>query len=148
MTELADLTAVDLARAFEMGDCSPAEALQAVRARIEEWEPTINAVWHRDDDEADRQARASGDRWRAGEPLSLLDGVPVTLKENIATAGVATPLGSLASVLAPAPRDAPAAARLREAGAVLVAKTTMPDFGMLTSGVSTKHGTTRNPWNP
>jgi aspartyl-tRNA(Asn)/glutamyl-tRNA(Gln) amidotransferase subunit A len=148
MTDLADLTAVDLAHAFEAGDCSPAEALQAVRARIDQWEPTINAVWHRDDDAADRQARKAGDRWRAGEPLSLLDGVPVTLKENIATAGVETPLGSAATVLAPAPHDAPAAARLREAGAVLVAKTTMPDFGMLTSGVSTKHGTTRSPWNP
>ena len=148
MTDLADLTAVDLARAFEVGDCSPAEAVQAVRARIERWEPTINALWHRYDGEADQQARASGDRWRSGEPLSLLDGVPVTIKENIATAGVASPLGSAASLPAPARRDAPAAARLKEAGAVLVAKTTMPDFGMLTSGVSTKHGTTRSPWNP
>ncbi|HEX3978658.1 MAG TPA: amidase [Solirubrobacteraceae bacterium] len=148
MTDLADLTAVDLARAYEIGDCSPSEALRAVRARIDQWEPTINALWHRDDAEADRQAKAAEERWRAGEPLSPLDGVPVTLKENIATAGVATPLGSQATILAPAPRDAPAAARLKEAGAVLVAKTTMPDFGMLTSGVSTKHGTTRSPWNP
>ena len=60
MTDLADLTAVDLARAFEAGDCSPAEALRAVRARIEAWEPTINALWHRDDDEAD----AAGARGR------------------------------------------------------------------------------------
>jgi len=148
MTDLADLTAVDLALAYEAGDCSPVDALRAVRERIERWEPTINAVWHRDDAEADRQARASEERWRAGEPLSRIDGVPFTVKDNIATAGVPTPLGSLASMLAPAPRDAPAAARLKEAGAVLVAKTTMPDFGMLTSGVSTKHGTTRNPWNP
>ncbi len=148
MTDLADLTAVDLALAYESGDCSPVDATRAVLERVERWEPTINAVWHRDDEEADRQARASEERWRAGEPLSPLDGVPITLKDNIATAGVPTPLGSQASVLAPAPRDAPAAARLREAGAVLVAKTTMPDFGMLTSGVSTKHGTTRSPWNP
>jgi aspartyl-tRNA(Asn)/glutamyl-tRNA(Gln) amidotransferase subunit A len=148
MTDLADLTAVDLTRAFEAGDCSPAEALAAVRARIDAWEPTINAVWHRDDGAADRQARLAGKRWRAAEPLSALDGVPVTLKENIATEGVQTPMGSAATVLTPAPRDAPAAARLNEAGAVLVAKTTMPDFGMLTSGVSTKHGTTRSPWNP
>ena len=105
MTDLADLTAVDLVRAFEAGNCSPAEALQAVRARIERWEPTINALWHRDDDEAERQARASGDRWRTGEPLSPLDGVPVTIKENIATAGVTSPLGSAASVPAPAPCD-------------------------------------------
>jgi aspartyl-tRNA(Asn)/glutamyl-tRNA(Gln) amidotransferase subunit A len=148
MTDLADLTALDLAHAYAAGDASPREALTAIRARIDRWEPTINALWHRDDDEADRQAGAAEERWRAGEPLSPLDGVPVTLKENIATAGVPTPLGSNASVLSPAPRDAPAAARLREAGTVLVAKTTMPDFGMLTSGVSTRHGTTRNPWNP
>jgi aspartyl-tRNA(Asn)/glutamyl-tRNA(Gln) amidotransferase subunit A len=148
MTNLADLTAVDLAHAFALGESSPVEALQAVRARIDAWEPTINALWHRDDVQADRQARAAEERWRGGEPLSPLDGVPVTIKENLATAGVPTPLGSNASILTPAPRDAPAAARLKEAGAVLVAKTTMPDFGMLTSGVSTKHGTTRSPWNP
>jgi aspartyl-tRNA(Asn)/glutamyl-tRNA(Gln) amidotransferase subunit A len=148
MTDLADLSAVDLARAYESGDASPRDALRAVRARIEAWEPTINALWHRDDAAADRQADAAEARWRRGEPLSPLDGVPVTIKENIATAGVASPLGSAATTLTPAPRDAPAAARLREAGAVLVAKTTMPDFGMLTSGVSTRHGTTRSPWNP
>ena len=148
MTDLADFTAVDLAHAFQSGECSPVEALRAVRDRIDRWEPAINALWYRDDVEADGQARAAEERWRAGEPLSALDGVPVTLKDNIATRGVPTPLGSRASVLVPASRDAPAAARLKEAGAVLLAKTTMPDFGMLTSGVSTKHGTTRNPWNP
>src|ERR1700729_4229705 len=148
MTDLADLSAVDLARAYEAADASPREALKAVRARIEAWEPTINALWYRDDDEADRQAGAAEERWSAGEPLSPLDGVPVTIKENITTAGVPSPLGSAATILSPAPRDAPAAARLREAGAVLVGKTTMPDFGMLTSGVSTRHGTTRSPWNP
>ena len=148
MTDLADLTAVDLSHAYGAGDCSPVDALRAVRERIDRWEPTVNAIWHRDDAEADRQARAAEERWRAGQPLSPLDGVPVTVKENIATAGVPTALGSQATVLAPAPHDAPAAARLREAGAVLVAKTTMPDFGMLTSGVSTRHGTTRSPWNP
>jgi aspartyl-tRNA(Asn)/glutamyl-tRNA(Gln) amidotransferase subunit A len=148
MTSLADLTAVALARAFETGESSPVEALQAVRARIDAWEPTINALWHRDDDRADRQARAAEQRWRAGEPLSPLDGVPVTIKENISTAGVPTPLGSAATILAPAQSDAPAAARLKESGAVLVGKTTMPDFGMLTSGVSTRHGITRSPWNP
>jgi aspartyl-tRNA(Asn)/glutamyl-tRNA(Gln) amidotransferase subunit A len=147
MTDLADFTAIDLAKAFQAGEASPAEALEAVHARIAAWEPTINALWHRDDDAARRQAGAAGERWKAGRPLSRLDGVPVTIKENITTAGVATPLGSAASILRPAARDAPLAARLQESGAVLVGKTTMPDFGMLTSGVSTQHGTTRNPWN-
>jgi aspartyl-tRNA(Asn)/glutamyl-tRNA(Gln) amidotransferase subunit A len=88
MTDLVDLGAVGLARAYEAGDASPREALEAVRARIEAWEPTINALWHRDDAAADRQAVASEARWRSGEPLSPLDGVPVTIKENITTAGV------------------------------------------------------------
>ena len=148
MTDLANLSAVELARGFAAGEYTPLQALEAVHARIGAWEPVVNALWHRDDDAAMRQADAAGERWRAGRPLSPLDGVPVTIKENITTAGVETPLGSAASVLTPAPRDAPAAVRLREAGAVLVAKTTMPDFGMLTSGVSTRHGTTRSPWNP
>jgi aspartyl-tRNA(Asn)/glutamyl-tRNA(Gln) amidotransferase subunit A len=147
MTDLADLSAVDLAAGFASGECSPVEALRAVRARIDAWEPWINALWFRDDEAADAHASAAEDRWRARGPLSPLDGVPVTLKENIATSGVPTPLGSAASVLRPAARDAPAAARLSEAGAVLVGKTTMPDFGMLSSGVSTLHGTTRSPWN-
>ncbi|HEY1712805.1 MAG TPA: amidase [Solirubrobacteraceae bacterium] len=148
MTDLADFSALDLTRAYQAGEASPREALAAVRARIDAWEPTINAVWHRDDTGADQQALAAEARWRSGEPLGPLDGVPVTLKDNLTTEGVPTPLGSAASNLSAAPRDAPAAGRLKEAGAVLVAKTTMPDFGMLTSGISTKHGTTRNPWNP
>jgi hypothetical protein len=71
----------------------------------------------------------------------------VTIKENIATRGVPVPLGTAATVLVPAAADAPPAARLREAGAVLLAKTTMPDYGMLSSGLSSFHALTRNPWD-
>jgi aspartyl-tRNA(Asn)/glutamyl-tRNA(Gln) amidotransferase subunit A len=84
---------------------------------------------------------------RSGEPCGALDGVPVTIKENIATRGDPIPLGTLATDAQPALADAPPAARLREAGAVMVCKTTMPDYGMLSSGVSTLHKLTRNPWN-
>jgi aspartyl-tRNA(Asn)/glutamyl-tRNA(Gln) amidotransferase subunit A len=73
--------------------------------------------------------------------------VPTTIKDNIATEGDPTPLGTAAVELVPAPADAPPAARLREAGAVIVAKTTMPDFGMLSSGLSSFHKLARNPWN-
>jgi aspartyl-tRNA(Asn)/glutamyl-tRNA(Gln) amidotransferase subunit A len=79
--------------------------------------------------------------------LSALDGVPVTIKDNIATHGDPTPLGTAASELIPAPADAPPAARLREAGAVLLCKTTMPDYGMLSSGLSSFHALSRNPWD-
>ena len=76
-----------------------------------------------------------------------LDGLPATVKENIATKGVPVPLGTAARELVPAAADAPAAARLREAGAVIVAKTTMPDYGMLSSGLSSFHKLARNPWD-
>jgi Asp-tRNA(Asn)/Glu-tRNA(Gln) amidotransferase A subunit family amidase len=92
-------------------------------------------------------ARASERRWLDGEPLGALDGVPAMIKENIATKGVAVPLGTAATELVPAPEDAPPAARLREAGAVLLGKTTMPDYGMLSSGLSSFHALTRNPWD-
>ncbi|HZY52968.1 MAG TPA: amidase, partial [Reyranella sp.] len=92
-------------------------------------------------------AQASEKRWQAGQPQGALDGVPITIKENIATRGVPVPLGTAASDMTPAAADAPAAARVREAGAIILAKTTMPDYGMLSSGRSSFHPLTRNPWN-
>jgi aspartyl-tRNA(Asn)/glutamyl-tRNA(Gln) amidotransferase subunit A len=71
----------------------------------------------------------------------------VTIKDNIATKGVPVPLGAATNPLTPAAVDAPPAARLREAGAVIFAKTTMPDYGMLSSGLSSFHPLTRNPWD-
>jgi aspartyl-tRNA(Asn)/glutamyl-tRNA(Gln) amidotransferase subunit A len=79
--------------------------------------------------------------------MGLLDGVPTTIKDNIATKGVPVPLGSAASPMTPAAVDAPPAARLREAGAIIFSKTTMPDYGMLSSGLSSFHPLTRNPWD-
>jgi aspartyl-tRNA(Asn)/glutamyl-tRNA(Gln) amidotransferase subunit A len=79
--------------------------------------------------------------------MGTLDGVPVTIKDNIATKGQPVPLGAASMPLTPAPRDAPPAARLREAGAIIFSKTTMPDYGMLSSGLSSFHPLTRNPWD-
>ena len=86
-------------------------------------------------------------RWRDGAPLSALDGVPVTIKDNIAVKGIPTPVGTAAGDMTPSAADAPPSARLREAGCIILGKTTMPDYGMLVSGVSSLHGITRNPWN-
>ncbi|MFN8793255.1 MAG: amidase [Betaproteobacteria bacterium] len=137
----------NLALAYARGDRSPVEQLHAVLGHVARWEPHLAALWAVDADAALAQARASEARWRRGQPLSPLDGVPVTIKENIATAGTPVPLGTAATELLPAPGDAPPAARLREAGAVLIGKTTMPDFGMLSSGLSSFHALSRNPWN-
>ncbi len=142
------LSAVDLTRYYRQRELSPVEVVQAVLDRIGQWEPTIGAMYLVHAQQALDAARAAEARWLAGTPCGALDGVPVTLKENIATQGMPTPLGSAATVLAPAPADAPAAARLREAGAIVVGKTTMPDFGFLGAAPSSFHPLTRNPWNP
>jgi aspartyl-tRNA(Asn)/glutamyl-tRNA(Gln) amidotransferase subunit A len=137
-----------LAAAYRSGELSPVDVARAVIAHVRRHEPALHATYAFDPDAALAQARASEQRWQRGEPLSAIDGVPVTLKENISTQGVPVPLGSAATVLVPAAADAPPAARLREAGAVFIAKTTMPDFGMLSSGLSSFHALARNPWDP
>ena len=144
---LHELSAVDLLAAYRGRALSPVEVLRSLLAHIEAWEPHLHATYALDADAAFAQAEASQARWLRGAPIGALDGVPVTIKENIATRGVPIPLGSAATELVPAARDAPPAMRLREAGAVLVCKTTMPDYGMLTSGVSSFHPLTRNPWD-
>ena len=147
MTALHDLSAAELLAAYRTKVLSPVEVTRAVLAHIGTWEPHLHATYALDGDEALAQAEASQARWLKGAPLGPLDGVPLTLKENIATRGVPVPIGTAATELAPAPLDAPPAARTREAGAVLLCKTTMPDYGMLSSGLSSFHKLTRNPWD-
>jgi aspartyl-tRNA(Asn)/glutamyl-tRNA(Gln) amidotransferase subunit A len=147
MTAIHDMTAGQLLAAYKSKKLSPVEATDAVIARIEAWEPKLKALYAPDFDNARKTARASEGRWQAGRPQGALDGVPITIKENIATMGVPVPLGTAATELMPAAADAPAAARVREAGAVILSKTTMPDYGMLSSGRSSFHALTRNPWN-
>lgn len=147
MTELADLSAVALVEAYRARRLSPVEVADAVIQRIDAWEPQLNALWAYDPDAARESARQSEARWVRGEPLGAIDGVPVTIKENIATKGTPVPLGTAAMQLVPAAADAPPAARTREAGGVILAKTTMPDYGMLSSGLSSFHKLARNPWD-
>ncbi|WP_439385277.1 amidase [Amycolatopsis lexingtonensis] len=146
MTELPDLTAVELVAHYRAKTLSPVEVTEAVLNRIEAREPQLHALYAYDPSGALDDAKASEARWASGEPLGPIDGVPLTLKENIATRGTPVPLGTAATALTPAAEDAPAAARVRESGGVLLAKTTMPDYGMLTSGLSSFHETARNPW--
>jgi Asp-tRNA(Asn)/Glu-tRNA(Gln) amidotransferase A subunit family amidase len=144
---LHDLPATELLALYRRGELSPLEVARDTLAHIAACEPALGATYALDAEAALAQARASEARWRAGAPQGPLDGVPVTVKENIATAGIPVPLGTAATPLVPAAHDAPPAARLREAGAVLLCKTTMPDYGMLSSGLSSFHPLTRNPWD-
>ncbi|MGH8705246.1 MAG: amidase [Burkholderiales bacterium] len=147
MGAIHELSAAQLAAQYASGALSPVEAARACLERMDAWEPRVNAMYRVDRDGALGAARASESRWRAKRPLSPLDGISVTIKENIYTRGDPAPIGTRANEDAPPqPADAPPAARLREAGCVILGKTTMPDYGMLSSGLSSIHGITRNPW--
>ncbi|SFP86904.1 aspartyl-tRNA(Asn)/glutamyl-tRNA(Gln) amidotransferase subunit A [Variovorax sp. PDC80] len=144
---LYDLGAAELVAAYARRELSPVEVARSVNARIEALEPRLCATWLFRPELALEQARASEARWLAGTQRGALDGVPVTIKDNLATAGDPMPLGTAAYPLVPMAQDSPPAARLKEDGTVLVAKTTMPDVGMLSSGLSTFHHLSRNPWD-
>jgi aspartyl-tRNA(Asn)/glutamyl-tRNA(Gln) amidotransferase subunit A len=142
-----ELGATQLLAAYRQRQLSPVEVLRAVLAQAERREPELGALcWRADPGALLDAARASEARWRAGTPLPL-DGLPLTLKENIATPGVALRAGTAATLDIPSNDEAPPAARLREAGALCWAKTTMPDYGMLSSGLSSLNPLTRNPWD-
>ncbi len=147
VTSLHDLSAVDLLAGYRTKQFSPSEVLEDVLSHVARWEPHIKALYAFDPDGARKVAKASTERWANGEPAVALDGIPVTIKDNIATKGQPVPLGAASMPLVPAERDAPPVARLREAGAVIFSKTTMPDYGMLSSGLSSFHPLTRNPWD-
>src|SRR5580704_16340232 len=147
MTAIHNLTAQALSSAYRAKQLSPVEVARAALARIAAWETKINAMYVIDEAGARAQAAASEARWRAGVPLSALDGVPITIKDNIPVKGFATPVGTAAGDMTPSAFDAPPSARVREAGCVVIGKTKMPDYGMLVSGVSSLHGVTRNPWD-
>ena len=146
---LADAPAHLLARLFASGDASPVEACSAVLARIERFNPEFKAFVCVDAEGAQRAARASEARWGRKSPLSPLDGVPISIKDLILTKGLPTLRGSLTvdeNQLWDV--DSPVAARLREAGAVLLGKTATPEFGCKAETNSPRSGLTRNPWNP
>src|SRR5712691_585847 len=106
MTHIHDLSAQALSSAYRAKQLSPVEVARAALARIAAWEAKINAMFVVDEAGALAQAAASEARWRAGTPLSALDGVPITIKDNIALKGFATPVGTGAGDLTPSPVDA------------------------------------------
>ncbi len=144
---LHELSAPALVDLYRRRELSPVEVTEAVLGHVERWERHLHALYLLRPELALEQARASEARWLKGAPLGPIDGVPVTIKDNIAVKGVPVPLGAASVKLVPAAVDAPPAARLREAGAIIFSKTTMPDYGMLSSGLSSFHPLTRNPWD-
>ena len=146
--DLALLSATDLLAGYRAKRFSPVEAIAAVLARIDRLDGALNAFRLVDAAAAEAAARASEARWQQGEPLGLLDGVPTSVKDLVLTKGWSTLRGSKAiSPDQPWDEDAPAVARLREAGAILLGKTTTPEFGWKGVTDSPLTGITRNPWD-
>ncbi|ARO14495.1 amidase [Ketogulonicigenium robustum] len=146
MNDILDKTARETVAAFAAKQLSPVEYMQALIARVEASEPQVGALYAFRPEQALQDAKAAESRYMAGAPMGRLDGMPVSVKELIATKGDPIPQGTAAVDLVPATADAPTAARLREDGAIIFAKTTCPDYGMLSSGLSTFHQLSRNPW--
>ncbi|MEX2616615.1 MAG: amidase [Alphaproteobacteria bacterium] len=146
--EIARLPATELLRCFRRRELSPVEATRAALARIEECNGVVNAFRIVDGDRAMADARASEARWMAGAPLGPVDGVPTSVKDIVLTKGWSTLRGSRTiDPDQPWEDDAPSVARLRESGAVLLGKTTTPEFGWKGVTDSPLTGVTRNPWH-
>lgn len=147
MTDLSLTPATDLVAGYRSGDLSPVDATQAALDAIARYDDAVNAFVLVDAEGALTSARASERRWAAGAPLGPVDGVPVSIKDMLLTAGWPTRRGS---TLIPAEgdwsTDAPSVARLRESGAVLLGKTTTPEFAWKGVTDSIAYGATGNPW--
>ena len=152
MTDVTQLTADALLQLYRTGQASPVEVTQQVLNRIARLNPVLNAFCWVDEPAALQSARLSEQRWQAhrhqGATVGALEGVPVSIKDLILTRGWPTLRGSRTVDPDQAWEvDAPVTARLREAGAVLLGKTTTPEFGCKGETNSLLTGISRNPWN-
>ena len=144
----ATLSAATLLRLYRRRELSPVEVTRACLARIARWNDRVHAFCHVDAAGALAAAEASEQRWLRGEPLGLLDGVPATIKDLVLTRGWTARRGSHATEgHPPAAADAPATARLREEGAVLLGSTTTPEFGWKGVTDNPLGHLARNPWD-
>ncbi len=146
-TELCFLPAVALAKRIADREISPVDAVEAVLSAIEHWEPRINAFITVAAEEARSAARVAEAAVMAGDPLGPLHGVPFSVKDLLNTAGVRTTFGSHALADNIPSDDCVAVARMRQAGAILIGKTTTPEFGHKPLTEAPLFGKTRNPWN-
>jgi aspartyl-tRNA(Asn)/glutamyl-tRNA(Gln) amidotransferase subunit A len=141
--------AVDLVEAYRKKELSPVEATQAALDAIDRYDAHVNAFVLVDAEGALAAAKESETRWHAGEPLGPGDGIPTSIKDALWTRGWPTLRGStLIDEAGPWEEDAPSVARLRETGAVIIGKTTTPEYSWKGVTDSVRHGITRNPWDP
>jgi aspartyl-tRNA(Asn)/glutamyl-tRNA(Gln) amidotransferase subunit A len=141
-------TALELARGVADGTLSPVQLTDCALELADRAEPAINAYAARLPARARREAADREAEARAGRIRGPLHGVPIAVKDNFYLQGEPTGKGSRTSSDEPARESAPMVARLVDAGAVVIGKTTTPEFGWKGTGISPRTGVTRNPWNP
>lgn len=142
------LTACELNRLYQAGDADPVQATRACLERIESVNRTLNAVVAIDHDGAIRTATASQERWSSGHPIGALDGVPITVKDNLFVGGLGATWGSKLFETHIAPVDDIPVARLRAAGAIILGKTNTPELALAGYTDNLLFGPTGNPWAP
>jgi Asp-tRNA(Asn)/Glu-tRNA(Gln) amidotransferase A subunit family amidase len=144
-------TIFDYAKAYRDGSTTPEEVAQKVLDSIETSDSSdapLRAFIAVNREDVLKQAREASQRFKAGKPLSIFDGVPVAVKDEMDMVPYSTTVGTSFLGVSPAKEDATVVARLRHAGAVLVGKTNMHEIGINVTGLNPHHGTTRNPYNP
>jgi aspartyl-tRNA(Asn)/glutamyl-tRNA(Gln) amidotransferase subunit A len=141
-------TAIELLQRIASGATSAVDAVAGALARLEATEPVLNAFVTVCADDAMRAAREADARRLRGEPLGALHGLPISVKDLIAVAGLPFTLGSRSMANNVAGADAASIERLRRAGAIVIGKTTTSEYGCKGVGDSPLTGSTRNPWNP
>jgi len=147
VTDLLSFDAHDLLAAYRNRTISPKEVATTVLDAIEAHQPALNAFVWIDRETALAKAGESEARWVKGEPLGALDGLPMTVKDNVAQEGYSMLRGSRTSADSRMAFSAPVVGRMVEAGAIPVGRTTLPEFGWKGLGDSPQHGITRNPWD-
>lgn len=137
----------EIAEGIRSKKFAPPEILEAHLARIQSWQPKLNAFVHLDAEAAHKQARAAESAIQHGAQIGPLHGVPVTLKSSIDVAGWPCPAGSLLRRDYIPTEDAPLVSRLKSAGAILLGNTNTPEFLMAYESNNLLTGKTSNPWN-
>lgn len=147
MSELHTLTATELVSLIRARKVSPVELVQASIRRAEALQPTLNCFITLCADRALEQARQAEQAVMRGDPTGVLHGVPFTVKDIVNTAGVRTTFGTVFHEHHVPSEDAVSVARLKAAGAILLGKTTTPEFGSQPFTRSPLFGETRNAWH-
>ncbi|GAA2247492.1 amidase family protein [Herbiconiux moechotypicola] len=145
--EYESLSAVQLGRRVATGELSPVQLAECALELARAAEPALNAYAAFMPERALRDAAEREAEARDGRVRGPLHGVPIASKDNIAIAGETLGKGSLTSSDAPQPTSSPFAARLLDAGAVIIGRTTTPEFGWKGTGISPRTGVSRNPWD-